>query len=77
MPLMAAQTCGSGSHAAQVAMGSIDRIRLNRAPQMKFEDLLGSNLQGMDRASESFWRIANESENGLVRAVAQDREYIC
>ena len=39
--LIAAQTRGAGFRADQVAMESICRIRLNRAPHMKFKHLLG------------------------------------
>ena len=43
--LMSAQTCGSGTRADRVALGSVDRIRLSRAPRVRYEYLLGSGAQ--------------------------------
>ena len=40
----AAQTRKVGSRAEQVAVESIDRIRLSRAPHLKFKHLLGPGI---------------------------------
>ena len=52
--LMSAQMCGSGARAERVAMESVDRICLGRAPHMKDEYFLGSGVQYMGRALELF-----------------------
>ena len=59
---MAAQTCGAGF---------IDRIRLDRAPHMKFRRLLVPDAQGMGRALEYFCREAKKTDSGLARALAK------
>ena len=71
--LMAAQACGSGSRAGRVARGSIDRIRLNRAPHMKFMDLLGTQVLGVRRALEYFRRVAKGTDRVPVRASSKGR----
>ena len=66
--LAAAQLCGSGSRAEQVALEPIGRIRLIRAQQMKFMNLLGPQLQGLVRASGYFQSVAKEIDSVLARA---------
>ena len=75
--LMTAQMSGPGSQAEKVAMESVDRIRLSRAPHMKYKFLLSGNVNSMDKALEYFRRVAKETDDELVRAVAQEREFIC
>ena len=53
------------------------RICLNRAPRMKFKDLLGPQVQGMGRPMGYSCRVAKETGSGLVRDLAQERECIC
>ena len=48
--LMTAQTSGSGSQAEKVALESVDRLRLSRAPHMKYKFLLSGNVTSMDKA---------------------------
>ena len=50
--LMAAQFSGSGAQAEKVALESVDRIRLSRAPHMKYKYLLAGGARSMDKASE-------------------------
>ena len=68
--LMAAQRCGAGSRAVQVALESIDRILLYRAPHLAFKTLVG-------RALEFFRRAAKGADSVLARAVARECQYIC
>ena len=75
--LMTAQMSGSGSQAEKVALESVDRLRLSRAPHMKFKFLLSGNVTSMDKALEYFRRVAKETDEELVRAVALEREFIC
>ena len=75
--LMAAQFSGSGSQAEKVALESVDRLRLSRAPHMKFRYLLSGGVRSMDKALEYFRRVAKESKDPLVCAVALEREFIC
>ena len=49
LPFMAAQTRGAGSRAQQVALASVDRISLGRAPHMKFKVMLGPMVAPVDR----------------------------
>ena len=58
----------------QVALESIDRIRLNRAPHMKFKNLLSPDARGMNRALEYFRRVAKGTESVLVQALANERD---
>ena len=74
--LMAARTRGAGSRAEQVAMLSIGRIRLNRAPKTKFEQLLGPDVPRRYRALEYFRRAANETDDVPARALANERKYL-
>ena len=55
---MAAQCPGACSQNEKVAMESVDRIRLSSAPRMKYEYLLSNGAQLMDKALESFRRVA-------------------
>ena len=75
--LTTAQFSGSGSQAEKVALESVDRLRLSRAPHMKFKYLLSGGVQSMDKALEYFRRVAKESSDALVKAVAPEREFIC
>ena len=75
--LISAQVCGSGRRAELVALESVGRIRLSRFPHMKSKYLVGSGVHGMDRASEYFRRVARGTDMPLVRAVANEREFIC
>ena len=75
--LMTAQFSGAGSQAEKVALESVDRLRLSRAPHMKFKYLLSGNVKSMDKALEYFRRVAKESKDPLVCAVAMEREFIC
>ena len=75
--LMTAQMSGSGSQAEKVALESVDRLRLSRAPHMKYKYLLSGSVTTMDRALEYFRRVAKETDDELVRAVAQEREFVC
>ena len=75
--LMSAQMCGSGTRAGQMAMGSVGRIRLSRAPRMKYKCFRGAGARSVGRAAENFRRVANEPNSSLVRAAAQEREFIC
>ena len=54
-------------------MESIDHLRLNRALQMKFQNLLGRNLREMDRALQYIQRLAKEKDGVLTRTMAQER----
>ena len=75
--LMAAQFSGSGSRAEEVALESVDRPRLSRAPRMKFKYLLSGGVQSMDKALEYFRRVVRESNTVLAQSVASEREFIC
>ena len=75
--LMTAQFSGVGSQAEKVALESVDRLRLSRAPHMKFKYLLSGGVSSMDKALEYFRRVAKETDDTLVRAVAKEREFIC
>ena len=55
----------------------MDRVRLDRAPHVKYKYLLGSGGQSMDRALEHFCCFVKETGSPSVRAVAQEREFIC
>ena len=68
--LMTAQFSGAGAQAEEVAMESAGRIRLSRAPNMKYKCLLSNGAQSMDAALEYFSRVAKQTDNALVRAVA-------
>ena len=60
--LTPAQMCGSGTREEQVAMESVHRIRLSRAPRVKYEYLLSNGSQAMGRASEYSRRAASETD---------------
>ena len=74
---MAARMCGSGTRAEQVVMESVDRIRLRRAPHMRYKHLLGNGVQTMGRVFEFPCRVAEEADSSLVRAESQEREFTC
>ena len=73
---MAAHTCGSGPRAEQVALESVDRIRLNRAPHTEFKFLLGAGASSIGQALEYFRRVASAFRNPLVKVLAQEREFL-
>ena len=75
--LTTAQLSGPGAQAEKVAMESVDRIRLSRAPHMTYKYLLANGAQYIDEASGYFRRVANQTDNSLVRAAANEREFIC
>ena len=60
-----------------MATESVDRIRLSRAPHMKYKYLLGNGGRTMDKALEYFRRVAKQTDSPLARAVAYEREFIC
>ena len=70
-----AQLRGSGARLEQVALGSVDRIRLSRAPHKKYKYLLGAGAQSSDRDSEYFCRVSVDTGSPSVRAVAQEAEF--
>ena len=75
--LMTAQFPGSSTQAEKVALESVDRIRLSRAPHMRYKYLLAGGLRSMDRALEYFRRVVTPPDDPLMRAVASEREFIC
>ena len=74
---MPAQFSGAGTQAEKVAMEPVDRIRLSRAPHMKYKYLLPNGVRAMDKAWEHFRRVAKQTDSPLARAVANECEYIC
>ena len=58
-------------------MESVDRTRLSRAPHTKYKFLLPNGVRSMGRALECFRRVAKQTDNALVRAVATGREFVC
>ena len=72
--LLAAQFRGPGPRAGKVSMESIDRARSNRAPHMEFKHVLGPGVRAMDCALEPFRRVAKESNDVFVKALANERE---
>ena len=75
--LTSTQMRGSGGRPGQVAVESVDRIRLCRASHMKYRYLSGSGVQSMGHASEYFRRVGKEATKSSVRPVAQEPEVIC
>ena len=69
--------CGSGTPAEQADLEPENRIRLSRAPPMKYKYLFRSGARPMGCALEFFRRVAKETGSSLVRAVATEREIIC
>ena len=57
-------------------MESVGRIRLSRAPHMKYKWLLSNGAQSIGKALEHFRRVAEQTDSPLVRAVADEREDI-
>ena len=73
--LMAAPTCDAGSQSGEVAIGSLDKIRLDRAPHMKYNEILGPNVGAMGRAPANFRRVAKETHFAYaVRAHGKGRQ---
>ena len=72
---MAAQTCGSGSLAELVALESVGRLRLSRAPHVEFKFLPGSGPSSIGRAVAYIRRVAKERGNFLAKALAQELEF--
>ena len=68
--LTSAQMCGR-------RMESAGSIRPSRAPHMECKFLLRKGGQCMGCALEYLSRVANETDSTLVRAVAEEREFIC
>ena len=75
--LTTAQFSSAGAQAEKVAMESADRIRLSRAPHVTYKYLLSGGARSMEKALEYFRRVADQSDDPLVRAVASEREFIC
>ena len=73
----AAQTCGAGPRDERVALESVGRIGLSRAPHVEFDSLLGPGAAPIDRALECLRRVAKETGSPPVSARAQERESIC
>ena len=71
--LTTAQFSGAGTQAKKVAIESVDRICIGRAPRMKRKYLLPNAAQSTDKASECFRSVAKETGSPLVRAVANER----
>ena len=74
---MTAQISGAGSQDEKVAMESVGRIRLSRAPHMKYKYLLSGGVRIIDKALGYFRRAAKQCGDPLVRAVASESEFIC
>ena len=75
--LIPAQISGAGTRAEKVAMESVGRIRLSRAPHMKYKYPLSGGARTIGKALEYFRRVVKQSDDPLVRAVASEREFIC
>ena len=58
-------------------MESAARIRLGRAPHVKYKYLLAGGVRTMDRELEYFRRAVKQSDGPLMRSVASEREFIC
>ena len=74
--LLTAQIPGAGTQAGKVATESADRIRLSRAPDMKYKYLLPGGVRTMDKALEYFRRVVKQSDDPLVRAAPSEREFV-
>ena len=66
-----AQFSGAGAQAGEVAMESVGRIRLSRAPHMKYEYLLSNGAQSTAKTLEYLRRVAKQTDDALVRAAAR------
>ena len=73
--LTSAQTCGAASRSGRVALGSIGRVRSNPSPHVKFKQCSGPDAQGVGRAAEYLRRVAKETDDGLARTSASQREH--
>ena len=73
---MTAQFSGPGAQAEKVAMESVDRIRLSRAPHMKDKYLLSNGAQSVYKSLEYLRRVAKKTGSSLVREVANEGEFI-
>ena len=58
-------------------MESLDRIRLDRSPAMKYCDPVDPVAESMGRALAYFRKVVKETDNDLVGARALEREFIC
>ena len=67
---MESQTCEAGSRDWQVALESVGRMRLSRAPHMEFKSLLAPTMAPRGRPLEYFRLVAKETDNTLVEALA-------
>ena len=76
LSLVGAQICGAGSRAEEVALESVDRIRLCRATRIKSKSLLGPKVSSVASAVEYLRRVAKETGDRPVKASAQEREFI-
>ena len=65
---MAPQSGCVGSQADEIAMESLGRIRLNRAPEMKYKDESGPRVGSIGRVVAYFRQVIKETDNELVRA---------
>ena len=72
-PLLLTSTLvrGSGTRAEQVASESVDRIRLSRAPYMKYKYLLSNRVRRMGLALQYFRRVAKETYSSAAQAVSR------
>ena len=61
--LLAAHTCGAVSQAEMVALESLGRIWLSRAPRIMFEDLLGTVEESMDSVPAYFLKVTLGAES--------------
>ena len=72
-----AQCSGSGAPSERVGVESVDRLRLNCAPHLKYKFLLPNAAHSMGRALEYFRRVAKQTDSASARAAAAEREFIC
>ena len=73
--LMTSQFSGPGAQAEKVAWESAGRIRLSRAPRIKYKHQLPNGVQSIYQAIEYLRRVAKQTDNSLVRAVACERDF--
>ena len=57
-------------------MEPVDRIRLGRAPHMKYKYLLGDGVQYVGRALEYSRRVAKETDCAGTRGVQRTRGHL-
>ena len=75
--LMTAQFAGARSQTEKVALESVDRICLSRAPQMEYKYLLAGGVRSTNKALEYSRHVAKQTGDPLARAVAGERGFIC